>query len=276
MSFRPGLLLLITVIFQLTFNGQAAAQQEATIYKGLRISLFAFEVLKQKPDNVSLRLQVVNTGRLPVSFGRKGEKPPESLVVELDTLQLPAILQGRENLVSEAVRNSKVELKPGEMQEGLKLDIKLKPKRPEEKRNTPEAGSPEKGCANLVFDTAYIVEYTEESMRLHYIIRNAGNLPANLLGKTGAEDDNLAVNVYFISGNKLTRGAILADGTFIHEGDETLDGILSPDQVLHGELKISLKNRTQFAPNLLFELDPFLQINDCDRTNNTIVVKVEF
>lgn len=197
-------------------------------------------------------------------------------MVELDTLQLPAILQGRENLVSEAVRNSKVELKPGEMQEGLKLDIKLKPKRPEEKRNTPEAGSPEKGCANLVFDTAYIVEYTEESMRLHYIIRNAGNLPANLLGKTGAEDDNLAVNVYFISGNKLTRGAILADGTFIHEGDETLDGILSPDQVLHGELKISLKNRTQFAPNLLFELDPFLQINDCDRTNNTIVVKVEF
>ena len=157
MSVRPGLVLLVSAFFQIASVIRAGAQQEPPIYKGLRIGLFGFEVLKQKPENVSLRLQVVNTGRLPVSFGKKKEKPPESLVVELDTLQLPLILQGREYLVSDAVRNSKIELGPGEILPELKLEIKLKAPQPDEAQGVPEPDRSGKGCPDLVFDTAYIV-----------------------------------------------------------------------------------------------------------------------
>ncbi len=266
----------MVLFFQTATIFRVSAQQEALVYKGLRISLFGFEVLKQKTESVTLRLHVANTGRLPVSFGKRGGKAPGSLIVELDTLSLPVILQGREHLVADAVRGERIDLQPGEMLHALKLEIALKSQRAGREPAPPDADISGKGCPDLVFDTAYIVEYTDDAMRLSYVVRNAGKSAAYLLGGTGAEEDNLAVNVYFISGSKLTRGAILADGIFIRPGRETLDGVLQPEQRLQGEIRISLKNRTQFAPNILFELDPFLKVNDCNRTNNTAVVKVEF
>ncbi len=272
---RSGLLLFLTFLMWGGFAYNAAAQQEPPIYKGLRISLFGFEVIKSKPESISLRYRVANTGRLPVSIGKRKEKSPESLVIELDTVGLPVILQGREYLVSDAVRDEKLSLGPGEMLDDRKLEIKLNKKQPD-RHSEPVAKIPGKGCADLVFDTVLITEYTETSMRLRFVIRNAGDAPAELLGETGADEDNLAVNVYFVSGSKLTRGAILADGIFVRRGVETLDGVLPAGQTLQGELNISLKNRTQFIPNLLFELDPFLKVKDCDRTNNTRAVRVEF
>lgn len=276
MSFRPGLLPLLSIVFLLAAASGISAQQESPIYKGLRISLFGFEVLKTKPENVSLRLHVANTGRLPVSFGKKGAKAPESLVIELDTLGVPVILQGRESLISDAVRYQKINLQPGEMMDGLKLEINLESQRAGGKTSPSDPSAPVAGCADLVFDTANMVEYTDDIMLLRFVIRNAGKAAAYLLGATDADEDNLAVNVYFVSGNKLTRGAILADGIFIHAGRETLDGVLLPEQHLEGEIRINLKNRTQFTPNILLELDPFLKVDDCNRTNNTTVVKVEF
>lgn len=276
MSLRPGLIPIIVLFFQLAVLFRVSGQQEAIIYKGLRISLFNFEILKQKPENIVLRLDVANTGRLPVSFGKRGAKAPGSLIVELDTLGLPVILQGREQLVADAVRGEKIDLQPGEMRHGLKVEIVLKSRRTGQEPAAPDADISGKGCPDLVFDTVYIVEYTDDAMRLGYVVRNAGKSAAYLLGGTGAEEDNLAVNVYFVSGSRLTRGAILADGVFIRQGRETLDGVLLPGQRLQGEVRISLKNRTQFMPNILFELDPFLKIDDCNRTNNTAVVRVEF
>jgi hypothetical protein len=101
------------------------------------------------------------------------------------------------------------------------------------------------------------------------MVRNAGSAAANLLGESDKAEDNLALNVYFNSGTKLTRGAILAGGIFIQKGRETLDGLLLPGQVLAGEIEINLANRTRFTSSLVFELDPFQTVNDCNRANNT-------
>jgi hypothetical protein len=113
-------------------------------------------------------------------------------------------------------------------------------------------------------------------MSLQFLIRNAGNAAARLLGASDKIEDNLGVNVYFNSSPKLTRGAIFAEGIFIREGVETLDGVLLPGQALQGEIKINLANRTKFTPNLIFELDPFQTVQECDRTNNTRAILVEF
>lgn len=253
----------------------APAQGDTPLYKGLRISLFDVSIKKQKTESVSIKLSVVNTGRLPVAFGKKNETPPENLVIELDTVNLPLVLQGRESLLTEAVRKEKISLQPGEMLLDMLLEIKLKTP---DTTTLPLPGGPASGqnCADLVFDTVSIIQYTENTMSLRYIVRNAGNTTAYLLGNTDNPEDNLAVNVYFTSGTKLTRGAILADGMFIQKGRETLDGLLLPGQMLEGEIGISLTNRSKFAPNLVFELDPFQTVGDCNRSNNTKGLTVEF
>jgi hypothetical protein len=267
--------LALFIFFTSGFSVSAPAQGDTSIYKGLRISLFDVSIKKQKSESISLKLSVVNTGRLPVSFGKKNEAPPENLVVEFDTVNLPFVIQGRESLLAEAVRKEKISLQPGEMLRDMSLEIKLKAP---DTTSLPLPGGPQTGqiCADLVLDTVQIIQYTDNAMLLHFIVRNAGNTTAFLLGNTDNPDDNLAVNVYFTSGTKLTRGAILADGMFIQKGRETLDGLLLPGQMLEGEIEISLTNRSKFAPNLVFELDPFQSVSDCNRSNNTKSVVVEF
>jgi hypothetical protein len=129
-------------------------------------------------------------------------------------------------------------------------------------------------CADLVFDTVYVVKQRKNSMILHFVLQNQGDATAKLLGTTDAKEDNIAVNVYMTSGLKLTRGSFLADGVFIKD-KETENGLLMPGKRLHGELEINTENRTRFTPNLVFELDPFQTVQDCDKTNNTkgILVK---
>lgn len=274
MFLRFVLLLFFTTAFSGIFCHRVAAQEETAIYRGLRISLFNFSIKKTKSESVTLELAVANTGRLPVSFGKKSEPAPEQLVVELDTVNLPIVLLGRERRVTEAVRKGRVDLAPGEMLRDMSVEINLDTSATEQSSTSGNLAAD--ACADLVFDTAYIVEYTENSMLLHFLIRNIGNTPARLLGHAGKDADNLAVNVYFASGTKLTRGAILADGVFIRKGRETLDGVLQPGQIMQGEIAISLSNRSRFSPNLVFELDPFQTVNDCNRTNNTWAVVVEF
>lgn len=271
MFFRFSLLCFFTFIFAFC----ARAQQDAPIYKGLRISLFDVSIKKQKSESVSLKCSVANTGRLPVSFGKKDEAMPENLVVELDTAALPLSLQGREKLLTDAVKKGKISLQPGEILRDMSLEIKLKT--PDSLLVPPPAETPaSKACPDLVFDTAYIVEYSDNSMTLRFFIRNLGNAAARLLGASDKDEDNLAVNAYFNSSPKLTRGAIFVESIFIQKGRETLDGALLPGQALQGEIKISLANRTKFTPNIVLELDPFQTIKECDQANNTRAVMVEF
>ena len=261
------LLLLLLPLF-------SAAQ--TPIYKGLRISLFAFETTKQAPKSITLRCSVANTGRYPVVYGKNETQPHPTLVVELDTQAIPALLRGREHLLSEAVKKEKINLQAGAVRTKLELKINLQAAPTDTAASTPILQNPQEGCPDLVFDTVFVSRYTDKMMTVQYVLRNQGNQAAQLLGSTKSRDDNMAVNVYFSGGLRLTRGAILADGEFVREGRETLDGLLLPGQQLHGYLDISLKNRTRFSPNLVLELDPFQSVPECDRTNNVWGVKVEF
>jgi hypothetical protein len=126
----------------------------------------------------------------------------------------------------------------------------------------------DKRCVDLVFDTVYCIKQTSKMMLLHFVLRNVGDATAKLLGATDSKSDNLAVNVYFASGTKLTRGSLLADGIFF-KNKELENGLLMPGKRVWGEIEINLKERTKFNPNLIFELDPFQGIIECDKTNNT-------
>lgn len=294
MRFLPSFCLLFLCFSAV---GQPAADAPAKVYRGLRVSLYGFKLLDQSEKTVILRCNAVNTGRDPVSFG-KDKRPPDALIVELDTLNLPERLRGKETDVVAAFCDGKVSLSAGQLQQGINLKISMPavepkkspapPKSIEDKpkpehavaeppktgiapQPTPEIAPvlTEKGCPDLAFDTVFIVKKSSKSMRLHFVVRNVGDATARLLGPSDEKEDNLAVNVYFVSGQKLTRGSLLADGMFFRNKDIE-QGILMPGKRLHGEIEISLRNRTRFQPNLVFELDPFQSLTDeCNRTNNT-------
>jgi hypothetical protein len=262
MSTRTGSLLVVVFFLSLV---AAIAQPDPNAYEGLRLSVYGVSVKKQKPERLSLKVSVANTGRLPVQTGSKSRSQPENILIELDTFNLPSILQGREHYLSDAVRKERIDLRPGDIIDDLSVEVDLPRQAPA------DSGT---GCPDLVFDTAFIVQYNEKDLLLRYILRNAGNASIQLTGKDATDD--LAIQVHFVAGNKLTRGAIAAGVTNIRKGRETLDGLLLPGQALEGEIKIDLEKRTRFAPNLVFELDPGQTSRDCNRLNNTFAVIVEF
>jgi len=208
-----------------------------------------------------LKCRVANTGRTEAGF----KKNAAQTVVELDTLNLPTILWGHEKEVSTSARNNIPLLKPGEISPSIWLNVTAT-----EPSVAPSATSIT--CPDLVIDTASILRYVENEMSLQYIIQNIGSAPVEITGKSL----QLGVNIYFISGTKLTRGAIPAGNTMVEIGRETLTGWLIPGQKLRGETIISLKNRTKFAPNILMELSPPQSLIECDRTNNTRWIEVKY
>jgi hypothetical protein len=243
------------------------------MYVGLRLAVLNIEIKKtDDAAGLGIRCDIANTGRLPLHIGKGKTNVPQNLVFEFDTVALPIILRGREALLKEAVLQSGINLAPGEMRQNIPLIVPIKP------ADFPGNAQITGGnlCPDLVIDTIYLVKYTAKSMLLHYIIRNKGQAPAQLLGAPGHKNKDLNLRVYFVSGMKLTRGAIEAGTVQIRKGVETLDGVLLPGQILQGEATISLKLRTRFSPNLLLELDPFQSIPECDRTNNTRALEVAF
>lgn len=250
-----------------------------TMYKGLRISLFHFEVMDQSPKSVLLRCDAANTGRYAVAFGKK-QAPPAALVVELDTLNLPRLLLGWEERVSAALLRQKIALKPGEIQTEIFLKINLSPKKP------PVAAPPEQRpprpaiavarCTDLRLDTAFVVRRDESTLLLRFTLYNAGPGAVRLTGARKGQEDNVALNAYFVRESKLTRGAVLATGIFLGERRDLPDDLLLPGRQITAEMEINLRDRTRFAPNLVLELDPFQSADDCDRTNNTFAVPLNF
>lgn len=274
------------------------------IYRGQRISLYAFKITEQTDRHIVLRCNAVNTGREPVSFG-KNKPPSPILLIELDTLSIPKIIQNRTADISRAFLREKITLTPGQFEQNIALKIfqnpadepsaelsstvKIEEKKPvetpvsEEKKTEKKPPSEavekpqpvenqknEEGvCMDLILDTAWVVRQEEKAIVVHFKIKNIGDRSANLFGNTKDTEDNLAINAYFVGGTRLTRGAFLAETIFYKDKSLPTSGRLAPDAIFEGEIDVSTKNRTKFSPNIILEIDPFQTLPDCDKTNNT-------
>lgn len=268
-------------------------------YQGYRIGLFNFEWVGKKKK--TLRCSAVNTGRERLSFD-KNTAAPQSLIVEVDTISLPEELMEKRDWVRLALLQKEVILEPGQMLSKLDLSIKVPSKpevsAPKEKqaaevqKDIARAAPPEKeepakkqepqffdyqnSCPDLVFDSVWVVSIGKKDMTLAFIVHNQGQKPAKITGKKRKESDNVAVNIYFVSGTRLTRGALLADGIFIGESKDNPSGILAAGARMGGTITVDTEKRTKFSPNVLFELDPFYSILECDETNNTVGLEVAY
>ncbi len=229
-----------------------------TDYQGLRVAVFDFEILRQNSQTVTLRCQVANTGRLPVVLQDQEVQFP-ALVVELDTLHLPAALRGQPGLVQRAVQRERLRLFPGEVRSDWLLSIDLRDTLPEVSLPT---------CADLVIDTAYFVEQEERTLTVWFQLRNVGPTDARLF----AGNNPVVLNTYFVGGTKLTRGGIFAEQIALKSPRELLNGTLPAGKTIHWQVKISTKSRTRFSPHLALEFDPLQAVPDCGAGQRVWVV----
>lgn len=251
----------LRIVFLLFLALIAHSSSAQPSYTGVRLAIFDVQILQPKKQALVLRCRMANTGRVALGPSKNAAE----MVVELDTLALPALLRGHEASIADAARSQCPKLKPGEVSEPIWLNVRLQAREPEQ-------GNGLGGCAEVAFDTAFVETWSERSMKLRYVIKNTGNHPAHLYAKNAEP----LVNVYFVSGSKLTRGAIPAGNTRIQKGRETLDGLLLPGQVLEGAVEISLKDRSKFSPNIALEFDPAQVVDECSRTGNVWVVGLRY
>jgi len=228
-------------------------------YSGYRVALFEVKIMQQKNQRISLRCRLANTGRYAIGT----KNIADALVVEFDTIGLPNLLRGHEAAIAATLRQQCPKLQPGEISEPVWLNIRLQSR---EQETAAEPGT----CAELVFDTVLVEAWNARTMRLRYFLRNEGNAPARLFSK----NTEPVIKVYFVSGTKLTRGAIPAGSTSIRKGRETLDGLLMPGEILEGTVEIDLSNRSQFSPNVALEFDPAQVVDECGRTGNVRVLRL--
>lgn len=254
----PILTTLVLLLACALFSTKTTAQSPPLPYTGHRVALFDFKILKIRGKSVSLKCRIANTGREAAGANRTAAET----LIELDTANLPAILWGHEGDLTDAARTQIPRVAPGEISSPIWLKFIV---------HAPPAPA-EGGCPDLVLDTAYLSAYSDAAIAMRYILRNIGNAPVEVAG----DKVLFGLNFYFNSGSKLTRGAIPAGNTAIMPGRETLTGWLAPGQKLSGEAVIDLKNRTKFAGNLLIELVPPSNMMECDRTNNTRAVLLNY
>ena len=229
-----------------------------TGYTGSRVALFEVQILQQKNQNLQLRCRMANTGRETIGI----KKSSPDLVVEFDTIGLPARLRGHESAIAAAARGNCPKLKPGEVSEAIWLNVALQPR----------VWSGQGACARIEFDTVFVSVWNERSMTLRYVLKNTGNAAANLFPGTAEP----LLKVYFVREEKLTRGAIPAGSTSLRKGRETLDSMLFPGQFLEGTVEISLKDRTRFSPNIALEFDPAQTLERCGQSRNVWILRLRF
>lgn len=227
-------------------------------YTGARVAVFDIHILQQKPPSLTLRCRLANTGRQPLG----GKAAAADMQVEFDTLGLPALLRGHEAEIAAALRGNCPKLKPGELSEPIWLTVKT----------ATQAWPSTSGCADMVFDTAFVEEWGARTMRIRYFLQNKGTAPAHFFAKKAEP----SLNLYFVSGAKLTRGAIPAGNTRIQKGRETLDGVLLPGQTIEGSVEIPLKDRSKFSPNIALEFDPAQAVDECGRNGNVWVICLRY
>lgn len=133
---------------------------------------------------------------------------------------------------------------------------------------TPEDAS----CYDFSIDTVKVLKYGKKSVLLEYTLKNNGNAGAPMLGKTDAENDNLAIRAFISGVPKMTKGALVFGGTFVENQEKGADGKIPPGMRYKATFELDIRDKSRYMNYLILSLDPFNTVEECDERNNVHVV----
>lgn len=128
----------------------------------------------------------------------------------------------------------------------------------------------EDACADLVLQNITILKRSKNAVTLEYELANRGAGRADLVRGLKKEQESIAIRAHLSSSQKLTRGAIVLESSFLHGDEISLNG----GETYTGQIKLSLHKLTKFTPVLILELDAFEFVSECDEHNNLARVQL--
>lgn len=132
----------------------------------------------------------------------------------------------------------------------------------------------EEACSDLAIESIRVVKKSKKQVTLEYTIINTGPGPAKIINSQKKEEKNMALKAHFSTKEKMTKGSLTFGGGFIEGGLESRDGKLYPGEKYKGTLELNIQKMTDFTPYIILELDPYLSVSECDKTNNKGAIKV--
>lgn len=135
----------------------------------------------------------------------------------------------------------------------------------------------DEGCPDLHILELKEIERKKSDIYIEYTLINKGDAAVSLIGlKPKKKKDNLAIKMYFSSDNKLQPGDVLVGGVYLdNKAMAENNGKLEPGKTYKGTIKVSLKKQTSFTPFIVFDVDAWQTITECDETNNENAFEVK-
>lgn len=259
------------------------------VYKGYRIHLTDISVIKLDKDRLSVRFNLVNTGRESVQFGSNHESAQKALVI-IDEKTMDQQLSDYQAQIKQQLLSTSLQIDAGKISYNTELKIDLNSQtdattiqKPEETvippvveekitENTTEVDNTETKneavCSDLVLEDLKMIKKGIWTATVEYTIRNNGEGTAKLF------DDELPLSVRITgsTSSTLNKSSVILGGQEIKE--KNLKKELAPAESYKGSMKIDITNLSKYMPYLILELDADDIVTECDETNNKSSVKV--
>ena len=280
---------------------QDASDEDTVKYRGYRLELINFEILKQTDDWVKIRFDVVNSGRMDVDFSKKGTE--HWVQFRFDHSLFSYKLGGLRENIRQTLYDENFKLAAGQtlQHKDLKVPvvmfIKTAPPPPvtdgfETKVGTmppviSEADEPEmltgKGgeeeptndstiqpgikddCPDIYFYRLRIIEQDDKWATLEYTIGNKGHGAFKLFDKNL---ERVLIKAFISGVPTLSRGA-LPVGEQVVKLQPGQPNDLQPGGTFTGRIKLDVRKKTRYMKSLILSLDSDQFKLECDKTNNT-------
>ncbi len=279
-------------------------QEDSVQYRGYRLELTDFQILKRTDDWVKLRFNIVNSGRVDVDFSKKGTEHwvqfvfdqtifsnklgglrpniQQVLYQEEFKLAVGKSVQGKELKVP-VVLNKRQETPPAVVAEGFETSPGEKPKVPEnqasvvlvgkggeEDTSPPQTVPPgiAEDCPDIYFQRLRIIEQDDKTATIEFTLANKGFGPFQLFDKGSKQSDRVLIKSFISGVPTLSRGA-LPSGEQALKPDASHSGELLPGGIFTSRIKVDVRKKTRYMKSLILSLDSDQFKLECDKTNNT-------
>ncbi len=289
-----------------------ASNKDSIKYRGYRLELTDFRLIKENKDWVKISFTVVNSGRMNVDMGREGTE--HWVVFNFDKSIFKAKLGGYRGNIQRQLAKEKFKLEAGKSIKGMELKIpnvlptppkKTTPKPPVAAR--PEHKKSEESANSLSWKTMEAPslpnnEWSEKGGQpIHEPIKEKAPCPDILITdiKIIKEDDKWATLQYSITNqgegtfylfgktsdknDNLVVSAYISGVTTLTRGaipigrEAITEEVRKVNELNKGEqvtaqIKLDIRKKTRYMKSLILSLESQQFADECDRKNNSMGV----
>lgn len=261
-----------------------------TAYTGYRLEVTDLRISEQE-DAINYLFTAINTGTKDLVL------PDNTPSVVLNIVESPGqrLPEDQKRQFIEMLLGSELNIEAGAIRYDQSLESKRNKTSGEQNLSTANAGeqqieattnNPETSlsatdietglCADLIIESVTVVKRSKKAVTLKYKIKNHGKKPVLIVADSKQADHKpVSLAFYMSSSDKLTRGSIPLGNTLLKEKKQLTDGLLYPEKSMTEEIKLDISKMTRFTPVIILELDPYLAIQECSKTNNQNHIRIK-